>query len=411
VTYSQSAQRRTGRTSHHARLLRPMFDRPRGLAKGGPLDAIIVPAARRGQGLQTLIALAAQAGTLLVVLASHDCDVADVADIVATTPGSRAVIVQVPDDHEHELVPARTSGDEFRWLSGGRRSNLSHKRNLGLLLARLRGWRKVLFLDDDIRWITLEHLARVSHRLDSNHFVSHRTIDFPDNSVVCHANRLSGEHQGVFVSGAALGVHTADLPLEVFPDIYNEDWFAMANEASDGGVAHVGDVRQLEFNPFDDPVRAVQQEFGDLLAEGLYDSFSLGDAARSKAFSYWEACQAKRVEYIEGIQERLEQRQETHEFVQAARILEHAKEQVGRITTYDCLKFLEAWQEDRREFAKKSSGLSGVRSYRAAFDELGLPHWRTVAFGESKRLDSVELGQPQSLSRSRSSMRPLSPIG
>jgi len=135
VTFIQPARRRTAHASHHARLLRALADQPTGAPVAAPLDAIIVPAARRVQALQPLIGLAARAETLLVVLTSHDCVLEEVAHIVTTTPGSRAVVAEVPPDHAHALIPGRTSHDRFRRLSGGRRSNLSHKRNLGLLLA------------------------------------------------------------------------------------------------------------------------------------------------------------------------------------------------------------------------------------------------------------------------------------
>ena len=57
--------------------------------------------------------------------------------------------------HVHEgyrlpLPDLRTSDRAFVSVSGGRISDLSVKRNLGLLLARLRGWRKIVFVDDDI---------------------------------------------------------------------------------------------------------------------------------------------------------------------------------------------------------------------------------------------------------------------
>ena len=55
----------------------------------------------------------------------------------------------------------------------------------------------------------------------------------PDNSVVCHARRLAGRFQDVFVSGAVLGVHCNSLPLSFFPDIYNEDWFFFAEGSGD----------------------------------------------------------------------------------------------------------------------------------------------------------------------------------
>ncbi len=41
-------------------------------------------------------------------------------------------------------------------------SDLSAKRNLGLVLARLHGWRKIVFLDDDIEPVGMRALARIA---------------------------------------------------------------------------------------------------------------------------------------------------------------------------------------------------------------------------------------------------------
>ena len=80
--------------------------------------------------------------------------------------------------------------------------------------------------------------------------------EFPDNSVVCHARRLAGLAQDVFVTGAVLGVHCNSLPLSFFPDIYNEDWFFFAKEAAARKLPRVGHARQAEYDPFASPDRA-----------------------------------------------------------------------------------------------------------------------------------------------------------
>ena len=72
------------------------------------------------------------------------------------------------------------------------------------------------------------------------------------------------------MTGAVLGVNTSDLPLQFFPDIYNEDWFFFAETAARHRLTNAGEARQAEYDPFDSPVRAEHEEFGDLLAEGLY---------------------------------------------------------------------------------------------------------------------------------------------
>jgi hypothetical protein len=59
-------------------------------------------------------------------------------------------------------------------------------------------------------------------QLDRHQVAGMHVRHFPDNSVVCHARRLAGFAQDVFVTGAALGVHCNSLPLSFFPDIYKQ---------------------------------------------------------------------------------------------------------------------------------------------------------------------------------------------
>jgi hypothetical protein len=374
----------TDHLSNHDQLLRRLDWRPGTRLSGRPLDAIIVPAARRAQHLQAFMDLAACYGTTLVVLASHDCDVEEAAALMAQTPRrGRAVFVNVPLKHEHDLLRLETSGDQFRAVSGDRLSNLSLKRNLGLLLARLRGWNKIMFLDDDVT-VTLEQVARVAHHLDGNRFAGLKTVSFPDNSVVCHANRRIGRPQGIFVSGAALGVNTsAGRRLDVFPDVYNEDWFAFAGEASSSGVAHVGNVRQLPYNPFENPQRAAHEEFGDLVAEGLYALFNDGLSLSSATATYWAGFIGERRRLIAKIASEIDHN-DTHELVQAAKSLKSALYQLDMVTPSDCTDFLKAWQEDRHRFDTNARRLIGRHSYADAFSILGLDEWQETQFGIAK---------------------------
>lgn len=381
-------QHRTGRPTQrasHSRLMHPVLQAPPTATRTTRLNAIIVPAARRADRLRWMIELATQCQTTLVVLASHDCNARAVADLVAKVPGGRALVVDVPLHHDHAVLTLNTSDSLFHKLSAGRESNLSLKRNIGLLLAKLRGWRKVMFLDDDILGITPRTLARVAHHLENHRFAGLRTVAKEDNSVVCHANRLSGASQGIFVSGAALGVHTSDLPLDVFPDIYNEDWFAFAHEASGNGVGCAGDTGQLDFKPFEDPGRAAREEFGDVLAEGLYslfsDSLDLSRATRG----FWGQFIASRAELIQEIETRLKERAIwTHESVQAQASLARALTQLDKIQPDYCVDFVEAWRKDRDAFANASAGLPRGTSYADALDYLGLSEWQEAEFGTAR---------------------------
>jgi len=372
--------RRATQRPDHDRLLRRVEWHPGDRPTGQRLDALIVPAARRAHNLRGLIELAALHGTTIVVLASHACDIDEAAALVASQPGGKAVLVEVPPEPDHDWLPPKASADRFRPLNGDRLSNLSAKRNIGLLAARLLGWRKIMFLDDDLIGLTMDHLARVAHHLDRNQFAGLKTTYFPDNSVVCHANRLVGRRQGIFVSGAALGVNTT-FPLEVFPDVYNEDWFALADEAAGAGVVDLGIVGQLEFNPFNEPQRAMEEEFGDLIAEGLYALFNDGRWLGSADAEYWTDFIEERRKLIEVIGEMLDD--ETNQGKQARKSLEKALAHLGTIMPSDCTDFIDTWQADRSRFKTVADTLRGGHDYADTFAKLGLKNWRKAEFGDT----------------------------
>jgi hypothetical protein len=120
--------------------------------------------------------------------------------------------------------------------------------------------------------------------------------DMDDNSVVCHARRLVGRPQEIFISGGALAVRAGG-PLPVFSGAYNEDWLFFLPLILEGrhtlpssAVRYVGTIHQDAFYPFTVP-RAQSEELGDLLAEGLFSL--LGEAredllATASSVGYWE---------------------------------------------------------------------------------------------------------------------------
>ena len=214
----------------HARLYQEVSRSPAPPVRSrrGRLDAVIVPASRPASFLQRTIEMSASLGVLLVVLCSKRTKVKHVAQRVSKTPGARSLIVKIPNQWSHPKIPTRTSTDIFQNANANRMSDLSLKRNLGLLLARLHGWNKVAFLDDDIRLSEVRSVARLAAQLDMHQVTGMLVREHPDNSVVCHARRLAGLAQDVFVTGAVLGVHSNSLPLAFFPDIYGLTCMALA---------------------------------------------------------------------------------------------------------------------------------------------------------------------------------------
>jgi hypothetical protein len=357
------------------------------------LDAIVVPTARPAAVLQDVIDLSALISVPLVILCSRQAQVEQVAKRVEDTFGARALIIEVREGYELPGHPPGTSSGAILKASAGRASDVSVKRNLGLRLARMRGWKKILFLDDDIRQVRPQHVAQLASTLGHRPVASMASRVFPDNSVVCHARRLAGLDQDVFVSGAVLGVNLQHPALSFFPDIYNEDWFFFARHAAARVLPKIGEVRQTEYRPFSDPARAEQEEFGDLLAEGLYALFETTPgwafkdqrAAASRA-SHWRRFTESRLGMIDQIKRSLLRVQDSASLeyttiLQAQESLRHAEEQLQGISADLCVQFIEKWQEDEIRWQEILRSDRAILSERDALAELDLTGWISCGYG------------------------------
>ena len=343
-------------------------------SRRGHLDAIVVPATRPASFLQPAIQLAASLDVLLVVLCSRQSRVEQVAHRLANTPGARGLIVPITAGWTHPVFPWRTSDPAFDPAKAGRSSDLSLKRNLGLLLARSHGWNKIVFVDDDIRFSRTESLARLMGQLESHQIAGMLVRRFPDNSVVCHARRLAGRSQDVFLTGAVLGVRCNSLPLSFFPDIYNEDWFFFARQAASRRLPQVGQALQTEYDPFATTIRARCEEFGDLLAEGLFswlgerdDSMSWNEMLRRATRDYWsQFIEARRQVIFETETDllRFADRDLWDRRVQGALAsLAAARNQLDATITPDlCVDFLEAWRGHLYDWQRYSKWVNNLEA-------------------------------------------------
>jgi hypothetical protein len=358
----------------------------------GRVDAVVVPASRGAGALGAAAQLANRLGATLVALCSQGTSAAEVADRCARAPGCRAVVIDVIPRYQHPLMPTRTEADRFRDAAAHRTTDLSVKRNVGLLLARLRSWSKIIFLDDDIGDsmsgppLGLPEIAlrRLVAALDTHQVAGLSVREFPDNSVVSHARRLAGFEQDTFVSGAALGVNCSDHPLPFFPDQYNEDWFFTSRRAAARDLVHVGEAAQKAYDPFRTPERARREEFGDLLAEGLFTLFEDQpdemdyrhrlDAADGR---YWERFIAARREAIGLTALVLEIAVEdgvgdVDRASMALRSLEAAAAQLHRLTPDLCVDYLTAWGDDLVGWEQATQRIRAVGTTAEALDFLGL---------------------------------------
>lgn len=343
-------------------------------SRRGVIQAVVVPASRPASNLGHSAEVARLAGATLVVLASRKTDPVEAFSVASKRlPPERCIVVPFPD----EFLPLglEFEADKIAAPIERRDVDTSAKRNTALVLALLLGWKRLLFLDDDVRGFGRRELGLIeagfrpfSGRAGA---VGWAFDHFPDNSVVCHANRVVGGDQATFVGAGALGVQlTRSIPH--FPRVYNEDWMFLWPLMRDQRVAMAGSLRQLPYEPFTDPSRARRQEFGDLLAEGLLMRAHLGGKRKAHLRpGYWREVMTARDGLIESIRTVLP----TVEGVDAEQILAclDAADAIRRtIEPSQLSQHMEKWRGDLIAWSDALAALPRKKSVEEALQHLEL---------------------------------------
>jgi hypothetical protein len=347
---------------------------PTPLADALGLDAIIVPGTRPAAYLDHAVTLARAAKCTLVILCSHYLKGRDAEEYLDARSFSGAIVIDLPSGYSHPLFEFRRLfgiKDQLPPACGHHVTDLSMKRNIGLVLAKMLGWRRVFFLDDDIRDIAYPDLKRTVDMLGFYSAAGMWVTDFPDNSIVCHANRMTGGSQDVFVSGAALAVDCKS-DIGFFPDIYNEDWLFFFDAASEGklGNSHLK-ATQLYYYPFANADRAAWQEFGDVLAEGLYALLHLKMNIAHASTVYWSLFREARRDFLEAAHSRaLEAPLDIRDEMIAS--LRSALKCLADIDPNLLARYVDAWRQDLKGWKRRWAKIQVVSSVDEALEKLGL---------------------------------------
>ena len=315
------------------------------------IDAIIVPTARRPAYLAGAAELAGALGCTLVTL--HSKQWTSAAKAAPRLPRTvRFIAIDVPDPTGLRLPKWETSCLLANTVFA-RRTDLSAKRNMGVLLSLMLGWRRVLFLDDDITELDPDDMRRASGLLDTHSAVGLQVGGFPDHSVVCHAYRQAGGRQQAFIGGGALAIHLERCN-SFFPDIYNDDWFFLLGDKGIQPVAVTGQVRQYRYDPFRNPSRARAQELGDVLAEGIYWLLDQGRAIADADRAHWTRFLDKRRHFILRVLRMVKENDTIGQAERERRIaaLKGSLGRLARITPDLCEHYLRAWAADRESWQR-----------------------------------------------------------
>lgn len=354
-----------------------------GGARTSDVDAVIVPTRRPGVELTSPLALARRYRCPLVVLHSGQAGVCE-----TYRAGGRQDVEFVPVDMSTPpsgVLPELRSDELLRNSVFHRDSDLSAKRNIALLLAIRCGWRRIVFLDDDITIRRPRDVDEAAALLDRCGVVGLGLDGFPDNSVVCHANRDTAGPQEMFLGGGAMLVDIRRCT-SFFPDIYNDDWFFLLPTVETTSIPVVGRAHQAGYDPYADVERARSEEFGDCLAEGLYAMLDGGGKISAVDQDYWEGFLRVRRRFIAAILDRTrEHRSVVSDRMRAA--LTAAMDRSLEITAGDCATYLTAWRDDVTrwaEFADEERADSGrPTDLGTALRDLGLADRTTSVAGSS----------------------------
>jgi pimeloyl-ACP methyl ester carboxylesterase len=348
------------RASHHG-LLHPVHQR-----SARRLDAIVVPTWRPVEHLRTAFDLAAQ----------FDCPLVAITGSGGPRPGSiRALTAEyrnlelrcldIGTGYQHPLL---SFPENPRGITTGSAS-LSTKRNLALLFGRLLRWRTIFFLDDDVHDIQPVEVHRAASALGPLRAIGLQVANFPDNSVVCHANRATGGDQDVFVSGSALLVDMTN-PIDFFPEVYNDDWLFLYEWVRRRQVGRYGRARQLPYRPFARPERAAREEFGDVVAEGLMAAVREERPLSTCTAEYWSDFIAARTRFVDEIIERAGAQPESVGRTELLNALTAANESRAQFDGSDCSDFVQQWRNDRRVWRTRLRMLERYTSFEDAATRL-----------------------------------------
>lgn len=374
-----------------------MLDRGALRPAGGlrDLECILVPTHRRAARLRLAFTLAAGSGCPIVVVRGGESDPDEVFALADEIGVSRCYVVRDVD-----ALAARHLPMAVRSLheSPAKQRYVAAARNLGLSAARLAGCSNVLFLDDDVEFNgdldgssrpatvreTAWAVARAAHALHEGAVAvgwTHRW--YPDNSVVCHANRLANNPQESFVGAGSLLVRVDDA-MSFFPPIYNEDWLFLFDAVRARRLVRAGNALQLPFDPFADPERAADEELGDLLAEGLYHLLHLGldDAELASLMlseAFWADEIAFRRRFVAQIADQLQggAAPEGADIGPALASLKAAAERLVELGPEELCEFVRAWREDVQDWRATMRRFHPLDTMRTAFDVLHVPYETT----------------------------------
>lgn len=374
-------------------------ERPITAAPKDDIDGVIVPAGRPATSILHAANLAEEVGAVIVVLCSNSASADEVAGLLARRDGLTWYAVDIPRGYAHPLLELTARSVVPQQLVTT--SDLSRKRNIGLILGRGLGDR-LLFMDDDItlRAAGVREAARLLTRYSMVGFRPHPD-GFPDNSVDVHALRAlrqassagtdEQEPIGQHISGNSLAVRTSAVVAHFPEGVYDEDWLFMYEATAQRRVTQAATTSwQSKYDPFASPERAAREEFGNIMSKGLYEALKTPGGSSGGAElgdeRYWTRViedRRNRLDSLHGAARAWSlgaahptdpiDDEARRQAPRVERSLGSALEANALVSPDLCVAFYQAWHDvDRPTWNERYSALPALRGIEPMLDLLGL---------------------------------------
>jgi len=194
---------------------------------------------------------------------------------------------------EQQRILQKLSSTDFELNSfvrtlGSNGWTLGYTRNYAIILAKVLGFERVLFMDDDIIIEDNSLVYEMFDLLNNADFVSAEIKGMPDLSVVDFIIQKVGLEPYRFMSGGFLAFNLNSVA-EYFLNYYNEDWIWLFMHKPKAKLLKHGEVYQLPYDPFENEVeKALHQEFGEILVEGFKEMGARNDFSLLIDNTFWQ---------------------------------------------------------------------------------------------------------------------------
>jgi hypothetical protein len=134
---------------------------------------------------------------------------------------------------------------------------------------------------------------------------------------------------------------------------------------------------QLCYYPFDRPQRAARQEFGDVLAEGLYALLHLGLGWEQATREYWTLFLEVRRNFLEGVITRLANASPGMRADMRVSLQSAVKTTLA-IKADVCARYVRHWRQDLADWKQRIAGIPEKSSIEAALEYMQLRPFASI---------------------------------